>query len=150
MNRIISGGQTGADRAGLDWAIRRGIEHGGWCPKGRLAGDGPIDPKYRVKETISPGYFQRTKRNLLEADGTLIFMRGDRAIGGTGLTIRLALEFNKPHLVVRVDSARPDTLAALIKQWLDAGKFSCINIAGPSELTDPGIYADTTAILELC
>ena len=61
---IVSGGQTGADRAALDWALAHGVECGGWCPKGRKAEDGPIDPKYPLKETPSVAYIQRTESKI--------------------------------------------------------------------------------------
>ncbi len=74
--KIISGGQTGADRAALDWAIRNGIPHGGWCPKGRKAEDGPIEAKYQLQETPSSKYLQRTDWNARDSDGTVIFSVG--------------------------------------------------------------------------
>ena len=71
--RIVSGGQTGADRAALDWAIERGIPHGGWCPRGRRAEDGRIDRRYALRETPAHDYQQRTRWNVRDSDGTLIF-----------------------------------------------------------------------------
>ena len=86
--QIISGGQTGADRAGLDWAIDHGIDHGGWCPQGRLATDGRIDGRYNLMETQSSGYRQRTRRNIESSDATLIFTLGP-LVGGSLLTYTL-------------------------------------------------------------
>ena len=71
--KIVSGGQTGADRAALDWALRHNVECGGWCPKGRKAEDGPIDPKYPLKETPSAAYLQRTEWNVRDSDATVLF-----------------------------------------------------------------------------
>jgi Circularly permutated YpsA SLOG family len=85
--KIVSGGQTGADRAGLDWAIKNGIQHGGWCPKGRRAEDGPIDAKYQLQETPSSNYPQRTEWNVRDSDGTMIFSIGEYLTGGSLKTI---------------------------------------------------------------
>ena len=73
LERIVSGGQTGADRAALDIAIRHGITHGGWCPKGRRAEDGPISCQYALTETPSEQYIQRTEWNVRDSDGTVVF-----------------------------------------------------------------------------
>jgi len=89
IQRILSGGQTGVDRAALDFAIARQIPHGGWCPAGRRAADGVLDARYQLMETESSGYRQRTKRNVLDADATLIIYR-DRIEGGSLLTRDLA------------------------------------------------------------
>ena len=70
--KIVSGGQTGADRAALDWAMAHGVPHGGWCPAGRLAEDGVIDMRYSLKETPQPEYLQRTEWNVRDSDATLI------------------------------------------------------------------------------
>ncbi|MCX5912053.1 MAG: putative molybdenum carrier protein, partial [Deltaproteobacteria bacterium] len=99
FSKIISGGQTGVNRAALDVAIEFGIPCGGWCPKGRKAEDGPIDPKYSLKETKSQEYQFRTEANVIEADGTLILTIG-KPTGGTAYTAQMAFKYRKPHLVV--------------------------------------------------
>src|SRR5260370_37623823 len=71
--KIVSGGQTGADRAALDWALAHGVGCGGWCPKRRKAGDGPIDPKYSLKETPSASYAQRTEWNVRGTNATVLY-----------------------------------------------------------------------------
>ena len=73
IEKIVAGGQTGADIAALDFAIERSIPHGGWCPLGRKAEDGTIDPRYTLKETPSSGYVQRTEWNVRDSDGTVGF-----------------------------------------------------------------------------
>ncbi len=105
-SRVISGGQTGVDRAALDAALATGIDHGGWCPRGRRAEDGPIGPRYRLRETRSSRYHIRTRENVREADGTLILCCGSLS-GGTQLTRRLARERSQPCLVLDL-SAVPD------------------------------------------
>ena len=102
--KIISGGQTGVDRGALDAAMELGIPHGGWCPRGRTAEDGRIPDRYQLRETDSPDYSFRTEQNVLDSDATLILYRG-RIAGGTELTLRLARQHGRPHLVVDLDAA---------------------------------------------
>lgn len=83
MEKIVSGGQTGVDRAGLDFAIALGIPHGGWCPKGRKAEDGPIDNRYQLQETPRADYLQRTEWNVRDNDGTVIFTVNATLSGGS-------------------------------------------------------------------
>ena len=93
--RIISGAQTGADRAALDWAIANRVEHGGWCPKGRRSEDGPIHLRYQVKETPSSDYAQRTEWNVRDSDGTVIFSLAEVLTGGSKKTQELAAKHQK-------------------------------------------------------
>ena len=146
IQKIISGGQTGADRAALDFAISRGIPHGGWCPKGRLAVDGPLDPKYQLTETSSSGYSQRTKLNVRDSDGTLVFNAGVLG-GGTLLTVRIAERLSKPCLVVQVDELVPSEVTTRIQAWLAEHSIQVLNVAGPREEKRPGIYEATQAAL---
>ena len=99
VKKIISGGQTGADRAALDFAIDHGIPHGGWVPKGRLAEDGPLDPKYRLRETDSEDHSIRTEKNVLDSDGTLILFYNELS-GGSLLTLELARKHDRPVLTI--------------------------------------------------
>ena len=94
--KIISGGQTGADRAALDWAIFHDVLHGGWCPKGRKAEDGPVAGHYALKETPSASYPQRTQWNVRDSDGTVIFTMATKLTGGSKLTADAAKKFGKP------------------------------------------------------
>jgi hypothetical protein len=96
--KIVSGGQTGADRAALDWALAHGVEGGGWCPKGRKAEDGPIDPKYPLKETPSSAYLQRTEWNVRDSDATVLFSIDPTLTGGSKKTVEFARKHNKPWL----------------------------------------------------
>lgn len=132
---IVSGGQTGVDRGALDAAIALGIEHGGWCPKGRIAEDGPIPRKYRLRETASPLYRFRTAQNVLDSDGTLILFR-ERLFGGTLLTHRLARRHRKPCLAI--DLADPGPVAT-VAHWLHRQRIGTLNVAGPRESSAPGI-----------
>lgn len=146
---IVSGGQTGGDRAALDWACNQRIPHGGWCPQGRLASDGALSVKYQLRETESAGYRQRTKLNVQDSDATLIFNVGELD-GGTLQTLRFAERMGKPHLVVQLDQCVPDESAERITEWLIAGKFNTLNVAGPREEKRPGIYALTLSVLDRC
>ena len=87
---IVSGGQTGADRAALDWALAHRVECGGWCPKGRKAEDGPIDPKYPLIETPSAAYLQRTEWNVRDSDATVLFSIEPTLTGGSLKTVGFA------------------------------------------------------------
>ena len=133
--KIISGGQTGVDRGALDAAIALGIEHGGWCPLGRLAEDAPIPARYQLRETDSPRYAERTERNVLEADATLILFRG-KLSGGTRLTRQLAVRHKRPCLVIDLEQA---VEADEVHRWLRQHDVSVLNVAGPRESQSPGI-----------
>lgn len=134
--RVISGGQTGVDRAALDAALALGLERGGWCPHGRRAEDGCIPSGYPLVEIASRAYPQRTERNILEADATLIVTSGAPA-GGTALTLTLAGRLGRPHRVVDLDAGEP---AARITAWLDEVAPVTLNVAGPRESAVPGIH----------
>ncbi len=140
--KIVSGGQTGVDRAALDAAMALGVPHGGWCPKGRLAEDGPIPPIYQLVETDSPAYAVRTERNVLDGDATLILCRGQPS-GGTDLTLRLAQRHAKPHLVADLNAP----VLARIRRWLAKIRPATLNVAGPRESQAPGIAAQATELL---
>ncbi|MCA9190254.1 MAG: putative molybdenum carrier protein [Planctomycetales bacterium] len=127
IEKIISGGQTGVDRGALDAAIDFGVSHGGSCPKGRLAEDGPISPKYKLTELDSTDYAIRTKKNVMDSDGTLLLYQG-RLRGGTALTNRYAKELGKPLLRIRFDL--PIKYSAVLL-WLTENEIKTLNIAGP-------------------
>lgn len=135
VKRIVSGGQTGVDRAALDIAIELGIEHGGWCPKGRIAEDGRIPSLYQLRETNVPEYSVRTERNVIDSDGTLILYQA-KLQGGTLLTQRLAKSHGKPLAIVRLDL--PIDIRT-IQQWLSEYQIESLNVAGPRESSRPGI-----------
>jgi len=148
VNKIVSGGQSGADRAALDWAIAAGIEHGGWCPAGRRAEDGIIDAKYRLVETESADYRERTGKNVADSDGTLIVNLGELG-EGTLETLRIARKLSKPHLVVQADHGIADEDGRAVVAWLQQSKICTLNVAGPRASKRPGIYAATWRLLDL-
>ena len=135
---IVSGGQTGADRAALDWAIVHRLKHGGWCPAGRLAEDGSIPARYHLRETQSPAYPERTLLNVEQSDATLI-VSPDPPAGGTLLTVQHAQEVGKPVLVVTRENEEesPDLLRAFIRQH----GVNILNVAGPRASGCPEVKA---------
>ena len=135
VRRIVSGGQTGVDRGALDAAIFLGIDHGGWCPRGRLAEDGRIPSRYKLDETDSSKYPVRTAQNVIDSDGTLILYQSEM-LGGTSLTSRLAREHDKPCLAI--DLADPFDIPAA-RRWVVEHAIEILNVAGPRESSSLGI-----------
>lgn len=144
LERIVSGGQTGADRAALDWAIAHGIAHDGWCPRGRRAEDGRIAARYALKETPSREYDQRTRWNVRDSDGTLIISRAAQLSGGSAYTARCAERFGKPWL--HVHPGGPS--AGQVSQFLERHRIRTLNVAGPRATGDPDIYGYVLTVLE--
>ncbi len=147
FEKIISGGQTGADRGALDAALALGKPCGGWCPKGRRAEDGRIPDRYPLQEHVSSAYQARTEANVLDSDGTLVFCRGKPA-GGTALTIRLASRHKKPCLVVSLDGTTDtEEMVRHIRRWGKTHGIRVLNVAGPRESEKPGIQAAVTSVM---
>jgi hypothetical protein len=143
---VVSGGQTGVDRAALDAARSAGVPIGGWCPKGRWAEDGIIPADYPLQETPSRDPLQRTAWNVRDSDGTLILHPGGPLRGGTAQTEREARSLRKPVLVLALD--RPvEYLVPEIQQWLKAHGVRVLNVAGPRESQAPGIYRRAYEVL---
>lgn len=143
--KIISGGQTGADRAALDAAIACGVPHGGWCPKGRRSEDGSIPDGYNLRETESDIYPVRTKANVADSDLTLIFSRGPLA-GGSLLTQDFAVKLNKPCL--HIDLSKPCDLFQILETSFSHLGNAVVNVAGPRASNDPEIYTAVRECLE--
>ncbi|MCM0082463.1 putative molybdenum carrier protein [Geomonas sp. Red32] len=147
LRKIVSGGQTGVDRAGLDSAAACGLATGGYCPKGRLAEDGTIPPEYRLTEMASPVYIVRTEKNVVESDGTLILNIGE-VTEGTKATHEFALKHGRPALIVQLDAPEltaPEEAA----RWIEENGIVTLNVAGPRESKYPGgIYAAAFDFLE--
>jgi predicted Rossmann-fold nucleotide-binding protein len=136
FEKIVSGGQTGVDRAALDVALELGIPCGGWCPKGRKAEDGRIPDRYPLNETASSSYPVRTEKNVKDSDGTLILTIGDIS-GGTALTLKAVRKFKKPYLIV--DFSKTLNPVSVV-EWAKANKIRTLNVAGPRESKTPGIH----------
>lgn len=146
MSKIISGGQTGADRAALDWAIERGMPHGGWCPSGRKAEDGVIDPRYNLTETPSEDYSQRTEWNVRDSDGTAVFSIRRELRGGSLLTVEIAERYNKPVIHLRQDEQTNH--AQELRSFIDEFDISVLNVAGPRASEEPGVYQFVARVLD--
>ena len=146
---IVSGGQTGADQAGLDWAINRGLPHGGWCPAGRLAEDGTIPDRFRLKEVPSESYALRTEWNVRDSDATVIFSIGPELTGGSELTRQSTRQHGKPCLhLSRAKSGSTAAAGARLRDWVDANFIEVLNIAGPRASTEPGVDTFVRAVLD--
>ena len=144
--RLVSGGQTGADRAALDIALELGLDHGGWVPKGRAAEDGPLPSRYPVRETPSEDRAERTKRNVADADAILLISHGPLT-GGSELTRRFAAELGKPVLHVELSKLGAAEAADRIARWLGGLGCRTLNVAGPRASEEAGIYAAAGAVL---
>ncbi|NNE92076.1 MAG: hypothetical protein HKN23_10550 [Verrucomicrobiales bacterium] len=146
VNEIVSGGQTGADRAALDWALENRIPHGGWCPAGRLAEDGPIPDRYLLTETPTENYALRTEWNVRDSDGTVIFSIAPQLKGGSALTLDLAKKLKRPCLhLSQLKSEAPDR--ELIN-FIDSSFIQRLNVAGPRESTEPDIAIFVREVLD--
>lgn len=147
VTKIISGGQTGADRAALDVAIKLGILHGGWTPKGRLTENGKLDDKYQLKEMDTADYNKRTEQNVIDSDGTLILSHG-KLTGGSDYTQDMVLRHGRPWLHIDLNKAPSSRSVRQIKSWIAEHKIKVLNVAGPRASKDPAIYPSTTDILD--
>lgn len=140
LRKVITGGQTGVDRAALDTAIDFGLQYGGWIPAGRRAEDGPIPARYtHLAECDSADYSARTRRNVRDTDATLIIC--DRKLhGGTALTESVTLELNRPLLVIQLGESGADDAINRTCEWLNVAKPQVLNIAGPRASEWPDAY----------
>lgn len=145
LTAIVSGGQTGADRGGLDAAIALGLGHGGWAPKNWRAEDGQVPAIYRanMRQSSSPDYGLRTRLNVQDSDGTLVFSFAEELTGGSAFTARSAAAQKKPcmHLALpaRGRTRITDAVRVALLEWVRARSISVLNVAGPLESKEPGI-----------
>lgn len=150
----ISGGQTGADRAALDFAIEHGLPHGGWCPRGRRAEDGPIDMRYELEENDSFNYEVRTRQNIEDSDGTVVFSISHQTTGGTALTMRFARELEKPLLHLARDAHPLFGTAEAIRadagslcDFISTHQIRRLNVAGPRASQEPTVATYVWSVL---
>lgn len=146
--KIISGGQTGADRAGLDVAIARGIPHGGWCPKGRKAEDGPLPACYQLRETPSTSYLVRTERNAAESTFTVIFTLGVIS-GGSKRTAEFAKKHGRRFIHLQLLEDQEINAAYKLASFIHLRGNTSLNVAGSRESKEPGIHARASKVLGL-
>ena len=147
IDKIISGGQTGADRAALDFAISCNIPYGGWLPRGRKAEDGALDLKYRLREMPTTDYAKRTEQNVLEADGTVIVSHGF-PVAGSALTLEFTRRHRRPCLHIDLNEMSPEKAAEGLVSWLGGNVIRVLNVAGPRAGRDPIIYPAVMNLLQ--
>ena len=146
IEKIISGGQTGADQAALDMAIELGFEHGGWIPKGRKTENGLLPDKYKLQEMPTTSYPKRTEKNILDSNGTLILSHG-KLTGGSALTRKLAKKHGRPWLHLDLDKLSVSDASKKTASWIDRNGIQVLNVAGSRASKDLGIYKATMEIL---
>lgn len=159
LRQVVSGGQTGVDRAALDAAIETGIPIGGWCPRGRRSEVGMIPGHYPLKETAARSYAVRTEWNVRDSDGTLLIVL-DEITSGTRLTRSVARKLKKPELVIFLDDeVRPGSILPPISEadridsvvdWVRRHRIRVLNVAGPRGSSDPNLYQRVREFLVQC
>jgi hypothetical protein len=147
--KIISGGQTGVDRAALDVALKQGIECGGWCPAGRLDEFGKIPDRYPLKELPTGSFAERTLQNVKDSDATVIFYCRDLA-GGSEHTLQCCIEQSKPHRTIDAAEVSENDAANVIVDLVREHNVSVLNIAGPRKSEWPDGYDYAFRALERC
>ena len=146
--KIVSGGQTGVDRAALDAALRHGIEAGGWCPTGRLDEFGRIPDRYPVKELENGGFTERTLQNVKDSDGTVIIYPG-KLSGGTEQTLHFCVEQRRPHELIDASKVSTEKAAQLIADFVRKNKIDALNLAGPRASEWPEGYDYASRALDI-
>jgi hypothetical protein len=148
VKKIISGGQTGAGRAALEFAIKHNILHGGWVPKGRKAEDGRIPDIFQLQEMSTDSYRARTEQNVIDSDGTLIISHGE-LIGRSGpaYAAEMARRHSRPWLDLDTARLSIEQAAQTLRSWIAERDIEVLNIEGPRQSNDPKIYDATCQIL---
>lgn len=146
MLKIVSGAQTGVDRAALDVALDKNVPCGGWCPEGRKAEDGTLPGRYPVKELPGGGYRERTRKNVQDSDGTVIIYFG-RLSGGTEQTLHDCVDEKKPYLLLDGHDTDPGKAAEHILEFLNRLDGETLNFAGPRASGEPDAYRYTMRVV---
>ncbi len=148
--KIISGGQTGVDQGGLDFALKHGWPCGGWCPPGRHCETGIIPEKYPLQEVEVGDYNERTRRNIMDADATLIITHRGYKEKGTAMTLAWCAKYGRSYFYF--DAADPGRINSQqlseLSSWLENNKIGVLNVAGNRESNSPGIQVYTLILLE--
>ncbi|KJS08965.1 MAG: hypothetical protein VR73_03740 [Gammaproteobacteria bacterium BRH_c0] len=147
LEKIVSGGQTGVDRAALDAAMARNFPVGGWCPEGRLAEDGIIPDRYPLQELSGAGYRQRTRQNVRDSDATLIIYY-DTLSGGTEQTLALCLKEHKPYLLIDAEAIDTRKTVEKLLRFLGQGSIKVLNVAGPRGSAGDWAYSYTHTVID--
>ena len=146
--KIISGGQTGVDRAALDVALKHGIECSGWCPAGRLDEFGRIPDRYPLQELEVGGFTERTLQNVRDSNGTVIIYRG-KLSGGTEQTVRFCVAQRRPHALIDASNVSAEEAAKLISDFICKHKIEILNVAAPRQSEWPKGYDFASRALEI-
>lgn len=147
IRKIVSGGQSGADQAALDGAIVKGFPYGGWLPKGRKTENGPLPQRYKMSEMETGDYRKRTEKNVIDSDGTLIISHGELT-GGSLLTRVFADKHKRPCLHVDCLDGSAESRLVKVSEWLRVNRVGVLNVAGPRQSGDPGIYKAVRKLIE--
>jgi len=147
IKKIISGGQAGADRAALDAAIKLGIPHGGWVPKGRRTEDGPLPDKYHLQEMPTISYTARMEKNVLDSDGTVILTHGKLTVG-TKMTKAFARKQKRPCLHIDLDEIPRHVAGSILRTWMRRHGIEILNVVGARASKDTIIYEEVFKIIE--
>ncbi len=145
--KIISGGQTGVDRAALDVALEHGIKCAGWCPAGRLDEFGKIPDHYPVQELPGGGFTERTLENVKDSDGTVVIYAAELC-GGTDQTARFCVEVGRPHQLIDASKVATAEAARLIADFVRTNRIDILNVAGPRQSEWPDGYDYASRVLE--
>jgi Circularly permutated YpsA SLOG family len=146
LTKVVSGGQTGVDRAALDAALAAEFACGGWCPEGRKAEDGPIPARYPLQVLPGASYIGRTRRNVQDSDATLIVSFGPPS-GGTARTVEFCVRYQKPYLIVDANVINVDAAATLVHELLNRVGAKTLNVAGPRASGEPRGYTYAKALV---
>jgi len=147
ITKIISGGQTGADRAALDVAIKYGIPHGGWIQKGRKTQSGVLQPKYQLKEMSTASFKDRIEQNVIDSHGSVIISHGTLT-GGADYCFKMAQKYDRPCFHIDLNTLSQFTAASRLNTWIKENGIEVLNVNGSRSSEDPNIYKDTMDILE--
>ena len=146
LKKIISGGQTGADIAGIDAAIETGFPYGGWLPQGRKTENGLLPKKYHMQEMTKGGYPKRTEQNVKDSDGTIIFTH-KKLSGGSKLTVNLAESWGKPWLHINLSQMTTEEAILILNSWIKDNNIEILNVAGSRASKDTEIYSKVFTII---
>jgi hypothetical protein len=147
VGRIISSGRTGVELAGLDVAVKLGIAHGGWAPRGMRNALGPLSERYGLTEVPALGFKQAMEQNIIHSDGTLLVTRGSKTVE-TRFAVETALRHQHQFLHLDLSQYAAFEAASLASSWIALQRIKVLFITGPSAESDPGLYDQTRKVLE--